>query len=171
MLLFNRIFCRKCRKLVEENATLRDAIKSKQLALLEAQAERDKLADYVTSNGGMTDLNTLRDLIHENAVAHGWWEKERSFAEVVALCHSELSEALEEDRSGGFMEYVVAEKRIETDPENFLGRKPEGVAVEMADCLIRILDWFGHEKLDACAIVARKMEYNKGRPYKHGKEY
>ena len=168
MHLFHRIFCR---KLVEENKALHSAIESKHLALLEAQAERDKLADYITANGGMHDLNTLRDLIHENAVAHGWWDKPRSFAEVVALCHSELSEALEEDRSGKIMEYVIAGKRIERNPENFLGRKPEGVAVEMADCLIRILDWFGKERLDVCAIVERKMEYNKGRPYKHGKEY
>ena len=38
--------------------------------------------------------------IHENAVNHGFWENEKSFAEIVALCHSELSEALEEDRAG-----------------------------------------------------------------------
>ena len=30
----------------------------------------------------------------------------------------------------------------------------------MADCLIRILDWFGHEGLDVDAIVREKMEYN-----------
>ena len=40
---------------------------------------------------------------------------------------------------------------------------------EMADCLIRILDWFGHEGLDVDAIVREKMEYNRTRPYKHGK--
>ena len=38
--------------------------------------------------------------IHEIAVEHGWWEEERSFGEIVALCHSELSEALEADRLG-----------------------------------------------------------------------
>lgn len=50
------------------------------------------------------------------------------------------------------------------------GGKPEGIAVEMADCLIRILDWFGHEGLDVDGIVREKMLYNKGRPYKHGKK-
>lgn len=51
-----------------------------------------------------------------------------------------------------------------------VGGKPEGIAVEMADCLIRILDWFSHEGLDADEIVRQKMTYNRGRPYKHGKK-
>ena len=41
-------------------------------------------------------LNELAKEIHENAKAHGWWEKNRTLPEVLALCHSELSEALEE---------------------------------------------------------------------------
>ena len=39
-------------------------------------------------------FNELRDEVHENAVKHGWWDEERSFGEIIALCHSELSEAL-----------------------------------------------------------------------------
>lgn len=46
--------------------------------------------------------------------------------------------------------------------------KPQGVAVEMADVLIRVLDWFGSEDLDVEAIVRQKHEYNKTRPYRHG---
>lgn len=66
--------------------------------------------------------------IHENAVAHGWWEGERKIDEIYALIHSELSEALEEYRSGKEMIYYV-------------DGKPEGIAVELADAVIRILDY------------------------------
>lgn len=43
-------------------------------------------------------VNEFAKEVHENAVAHGWWETARSFPEVAALIHSEVSEALEEWR-------------------------------------------------------------------------
>lgn len=45
-------------------------------------------------------LNNLAAAVHENAVAHGWWEQERELPEILMLCVSELAEALEEYRSG-----------------------------------------------------------------------
>ena len=39
-------------------------------------------------------INELTKEVHDNAVNHGWWEEERSFGDLIALCHSELSEAL-----------------------------------------------------------------------------
>lgn len=103
-------------------------------------------------------LNELAKEIHENAVAHGWWDEPRSFGEVDALCHSELSEALEEHRKGYAPDEIYY---------GYNG-KPEGIAVEMADCMIRILDWFGKENIDVDKIMRLKMEYNKTRPYRHG---
>lgn len=38
----------------------------------------------------------------------------------------------------------------------------------MKDCLIRIFDWFGKEKLDLQALLERKHTYNQGREYRHG---
>lgn len=138
----------------------------------ETDKERDKLADIVCGDIPQT-MGDLAKIIHKQAVAHGWWDDERSFPEIVALCHSELSEALEEYRSAKPVQYVVIETvdekpKIETNPQGFGERKPEGIAVEMADCIIRILDWCGKEGIDIDDVVERKMAYNETRPYKHG---
>lgn len=138
----------------------------------ETDAERDRLADIVCGDVPKS-LGDLAKEIHKQAVAHGWWEDERSFPEIVALCHSELSEALEEYCNSRPARYVVSDivgetPMVVTDPMSFEGRKPEGIAVEMADCIIRILDWCGNECIDIDGVVEQKMAYNETRPYKHG---
>ena len=106
----------------------------------------------------MKTFNERAKEIHKNAVEHGWWDDPRSFAEVVALCHSELSEALEEDRQANSIFYLK-------------NGKPEGIATEMIDCMIRILDWCAYAGVDVDEILSVKHEFNKSRPYKHGKNY
>ena len=127
----------------------------------EADCYRDciDLLDSIpaTDVAPVTTLNELTKEIHDNAASHGWWDEPRNLLEIAALCHSELSEAVEEYRAGRPMVWANEDG------------KPEGIATEMADCLIRILDWFGHEGLDTDEIVRQKMAYNRGRPYKHGK--
>lgn len=103
----------------------------------------------------MAMLNDLARDIHENAVMHGWWVERRKFPEIVALCHCELSEAMEAYRNAEPLAYVK-------------DGKPEGIAVEMIDCMIRILDWCASENIDIDKLLMAKHEYNKGRPYKHG---
>ena len=103
-------------------------------------------------------INELVEIAHNNSVNHGFWEKERNFGEVIALMHTELSEAFEEYRHGRGLN--------ETYYEN--GTKPCGIPSELADVVIRIFDFCGGNDIDLEKIILEKMEYNKTRPYKHG---
>lgn len=112
----------------------------------------------------MQTIEQLQKEIHENAKAHGWWDGEpRSFGELIALCHSELSEALEEYRNGHEpQETYYSAKDTE---KNF---KPEGIPSELADVVIRIMDMCGYYDINLEMAIAEKHEFNKSRPYKHG---
>lgn len=103
-------------------------------------------------------LKNLVEKVHQNAVEKGWWEDPPSFPEIIALIHSELSEALESYRKG--------EELVWIGPKG----KPEGAAVELADAVVRIMDWFGHEGIDLSHVIDVKHNYNTKRAYKHGKK-
>jgi hypothetical protein len=47
-------------------------------------------------------------------------------------------------------------------------QKPEGIPIELADCIIRILDYCGRSGIDIEEAIRIKHEYNKTRPYRHG---
>lgn len=81
------------------------------------------------------NLNQFLTEVHQNAKEHGWWDEERSDGTVRALFHAELSEALEEYRAKRPMMW-------------FDGEKPEGIAVELIDCVIRIMDYMGKEEIE-----------------------
>lgn len=118
-------------------------------------------------------LNELAEKIHNDAVAHGFWDDSpRNFGEMLALCHSELSEALEEDRSGMPGAYFFKDDGLLcVDIDDSGVHKMEGTATEMIDCMIRILDYLGHEAVDIDRLVAAKMAYNHNRPPLHGRLY
>lgn len=106
-------------------------------------------------------MDDLIEVVHKLAVEKGFWDKERNFGELIALCHSELSEALEQARLGFEPNFVYYEDE----------KKPCGIASELADCLIRILDICGHYKIDIEAIMYDKIGYNMERERMHGKVF
>jgi NTP pyrophosphatase (non-canonical NTP hydrolase) len=106
----------------------------------------------------MMHLNELAKEIHQTACEKGWWDEPRNFGELIALCHSELSESLEA-------------KRTNLPAEVFINWVPEGWGVELADCIIRILDMAAFFGLNMEGIINSKMQYNMKRPYRHEKDF
>ena len=104
----------------------------------------------------MLYMNKFAQEVHAVAVEHGWWEGEENndIDTKIALIHAEWSEALEEYRAGRPMvwfectydgsvcsEDVVCDHLVGDDCD--CGNrydKPEGIAVELVDGVIRILD-------------------------------
>lgn len=100
-------------------------------------------------------FNQIMDLVSETANNAGWYTDvetgkpiERNFGEVVALMHSELSEALEADRKD------LMDDKLP---------KRSGVEVEFADCVIRIMDTCRAMNLDLFGAIVDKDQYNRDR--------
>lgn len=112
------------------------------------------------------DIAEFQKEVFQTAKEHGWWPEfggqidfdEVNIPEKLALMHSEISEALEHYR-GGQMELF-------TDHSG----KPDGLWVELADCIIRILDLAGAYDIDMEYMLRVKADYNKTRPYRHGEK-
>ena len=95
------------------------------------------------------EINEAQKTAGKIAREKGWWDDERENGTLIALMHSELSEALEADREG-----------------NLTGK--DGVAEELADTVIRILDFCDNKGIDLEQEVIEKMKINADREFKHG---
>ncbi len=101
-------------------------------------------------------LRALIDEIHFDNVQKGFWDKERNVGEALALIHSEISEALEAHRKG------LQSEKIEGY---------SGLTEELADAMIRIMDFAGGMDIPLEPAIRAKLAHNRQRPYKHGKSY
>ena len=103
------------------------------------------------------EWNRIAKKVYKNAVNHGFWKGEVNDGERMALIHAEISEALEALREGN----PSSSKIIEfTNLEE-----------ELADAVIRIMDYAFGKDLDIAGAIIAKMDYNESREFMHGKTF
>lgn len=113
-------------------------------------------------------LNMLATTAYANSKAKGFWDLENKVIEAfpqmetvimgnkLTLIHSEVSEVCEALRKP----FPETSKKIPPYMEE---------EDELADIIIRVMDYCGRRNIDIGGAVALKMQYNSNRPYKHGK--
>jgi NTP pyrophosphatase (non-canonical NTP hydrolase) len=121
------------------------------------------------------NINKIAAEIHENNIKKGFFEGEKNIGEMLALIHSEVSEALEADRKDRYTEVLPTSvyRWVDNDKfkESFEEHIKDSFQDELADIFIRVLDLAAFKNVDLEGHVKAKMRYNSLREYKHGKKY
>lgn len=129
----------------------------------------DNLTDMLKERRNLHSANivAMQELVEAVNVKNGWFDKDRTFGDDIALLHSEVSEAFEAFRKHGIKDVTEVPDGI--DPYEIRALpKPEGVGSELADVLVRLLDTAERYDVDLVAEFWRKLQYNATRGYRHG---
>lgn len=139
-----------------------------------------EIADYsvneMMEDAFLDSFDWMTQEAYQCGVDHGWWETEDRLKEVLkdhpdlakeaqdgldgqklALMTSEISEALDNIRHGRPTDDKIPE---------FTGEE-----AELADVIIRIMDYAGRKGLHLGEAILAKHKVNLSRPYKHGKKF
>lgn len=102
-----------------------------------------------------SQINDLRDLCYNESLTAGWHTDlvtgellERNKAEMLCLIHSEISEAMEGERKSLMDDHLPHRPMAE---------------VELADAVIRIMDYAGRWGYDIGGAAMEKIQYNRNR--------
>lgn len=115
------------------------------------------MRNTISTNKLFVDLfKGIQEKVHGVAQNKGWWDGgDRNDGELIALIHSELSEALETLRG--------SQPASSDKLDGYLG-----VEEEFADVIIRIMDMSEKRGWRVGEAVLAKIKYNEDRSYRHG---
>ena len=123
-----------------------------------------------TKTDGQMNIAELQRKAHAIAKEKGWWDEPRTFGDLIALVHSELSEALEGYRgyrdtrprrwmASGELEPGHCFAQVDSGEAYLKRYKPIGVPSELADVVIRLADMAEYYRVDlAGEIDALQLE-------------
>lgn len=99
-------------------------------------------------------FNETADTAHANSVDKGFWDATSDDGTKIALMHSELSEALEAVRK--------------PELEGHINESHTLLEEELADTVIRIMDFASSKGMDVGGAIIAKMQFNRSRTAMHG---
>ncbi len=110
----------------------------------------------------LTNINEIAQECWNITESKGFHKSGQTFGDKMMLAVSELSEALEEYRDGHATDHVY----FHVDKDGI--EKPEGIPIEIIDCIIRLFDDLIEFGCDPAYLINLKMKYNMTRPHMHG---
>lgn len=116
------------------------------------------------------DLNQYAKFIHETAVEQGYWDEGHTFHYTMANAIAELGEALSEYRDANPLLYYRDANGNKDIEIQFVHAedKPYGLAVEIVDAIIWLLDYMSYLGINIDDVMRRKVRYNATRGRLHG---
>lgn len=105
-------------------------------------------------------LNELATHIRSINSDKGFTVTKENIDQKLLLVVSEICEAQEELRDGHSLNEIY-----------FLGSKPNGFPVEIADAIIRLLDICCAFEINIEKVIEQKLRYNLSRPRLHGRKF
>lgn len=145
--------------------------KNKELAeaqerIKDLEKEKSKLEFLVEYHQKASSINYWVASAKANAEDKGFydslksWPKEAAVMTLLALIHTEVSEAVEDVRSGKSLDSFYYEDG-----------KPVGFASELADIALRLFTLCGFLGVDLESAIKAKQQHNATRPYLHKKKF